>query len=128
MSAAGGEDVDGGRGMHRTSRNNMKREQTHISAICGGEGNFLAGFKVEGFFVDDDATLILISLAHIESCRRVALRASRQLLNALQQRTRPFSKDAALGSFRNCRKRNCRHPTLLKFCLGPKPEVLTISN
>jgi hypothetical protein len=30
MSAAGGEDVDGRRGMHCTSRNIMKREQPHI--------------------------------------------------------------------------------------------------
>ena len=101
--------MDGGRGMHRTSRNNMKREQTHISAICGGEGNFLAGFKVEGFFIDDDATLILISLAHIESCRRVALRASRQLLNALQQRTRPFSKVCVSKSKR---KSNSGYPDI----------------
>jgi hypothetical protein len=41
----------------------MMREQTHMKK---GEFDFLAGFKVEVFVLDDDAALCLVCFAHIE--------------------------------------------------------------
>ncbi len=55
------------------SRSVVKREQTHTRVA---EVDFLAGFKVEAFSIDDDTALCLGCLVHIESCRRVACAAA----------------------------------------------------
>ena len=69
MSAAGGDNMDGRDGMHHSTCNIIKRGKTHIWAI---ERDFLAGFIVEAFVLDDDAALCLGCLAHIGNFSRVA--------------------------------------------------------
>ena len=54
------------------------------------EFDFLAGFKVEAFALDDDAAINLVCLAHIETSKAAAaLHAPRQLLNALRRGPSP---------------------------------------